>query len=111
MARERRKFTRVHQPFEVKYRYAGQFAESWSTATTLNISAGGLRFISPDRLEVKETLEVQIQLPSVREALRLKARVAWSQAQASGVAENGVEFLEVTPEQQVKIDELVRFLR
>lgn len=111
MTRERRQFHRAPHPFEVRYRPYGQFTSSWTEASTINISAGGMRFRSPELLERGTALELEITIPSVREALIIRGQVAWSQLQASGVAENGVQFVEVSPEQQMKIDELVRFLR
>jgi len=111
MTRERRQFFRVSIPFDAKYRFFGELTQGWRTVRTLNLSAGGMRFKSSDLLEVGGFVEVQIQLPSEREPLMLRGRLAWSQAQASGVTENGLEFIEVTPQQQAKIDELVDFLK
>jgi len=111
MTRERRYFGRVPQAFEVKYRPPGQLMEHWRAVTTLNLSAGGMRFRDRDLLEAGVELEVQIKLPSDPQPLLLRARVAWSQLEASGVSENGVAFIGVTTEQQVRIDRLVQFLK
>ena len=111
MTRERRQFHRTPHPFEVRYRQYGQFTSSWAEASTINISAGGIRFRSPELLERGTALELEITIPSMREALVIRGQVAWSQLQASGVIENGVQFTEVSSEQQLRIDELVRFLR
>lgn len=111
MTRERRRFFRVPIPFDAKYRFFGELTQGWRTVRTLNLSAGGMRFKSSDLLDVGGFVEVQIQLPSEREPLMLRGRIVWSQAQASGVTENGLEFLEATPQQQAKIDELVDFLK
>ncbi len=111
MTRERRQFSRAPHPFELRYRQYGEFTSSWTDASTINLSAGGMRFRSPDTLERAALLELEITIPSAREALVIRGQVAWSQLQASGVIENGVQFIEVSPEQQMRIDELVRFLR
>ena len=111
MTRERRTFGRASQPFDAQYRLSGELTASWRTITTVNISAGGMRFTDMDAHERGTSIEVRIQLPSLREPFTLQGRIAWSQMQASGVAESGVEFLDLTPEQQVQIDQLVQFLQ
>ncbi len=110
MSRERREFSRVPQPFDAQYRLAGELTEGWRTIKTLNLSAGGMRFKSSDLIEVGAELDIQIEIPSNPAPLALRGRVVWSQLQASGVTENGAEFLDVTPEKQMQIDTLVSFL-
>ncbi len=111
MSRERRAFSRVPQPFAAHYRLAGELTEGWRTIETMNLSAGGMRFKSSDLLEVGAELDIQIEIPSNPSSLALRGRIVWSQLQASGVTENGAEFLDVTPEQQMQIDALVSFLK
>ena len=111
MARERRQFPRVPQPFEVRYRLSGELGESWKAVTTVNLSAGGVRFRDTELLTIGDALEIQIHLPGARETLTFQGRVAWSQMQASGVTENGVEFVDATAAEQQRIDNLVQFLR
>jgi c-di-GMP-binding flagellar brake protein YcgR len=110
MGEERRGFSRVPVPFDVRYRIYGELGESWRAMTTLNISAGGMRFRSGDLIEIGSHLEVQIALPSAAVPLVVQARVAWSQLLGSGVSENGAQFTNLTPEQREQIDGLVRFL-
>ncbi len=111
MRQERRRFGRVAQPFDARYRMYGQLMESWRTIRTLNVSAMGMRFQSADLLEDGAVLEVEIALPILREPLTLRARLIWSQTVASGVTENGAEFVDVTPMQAEQIDQLVKFLQ
>ena len=108
MGEERRDFSRTPVPFDIRYHIYGELGESWRTMTTLNISAGGMRFRSDDVIEAGTQLEVQIALPSA--PLIVRGRVVWSRLLGSGVSENGVQFTDVTPEQLERIDELVRFL-
>ena len=68
-----------------------------------------MRFKSADLLELGAELEVRLQMPYAAEALALRARVKWSAMQASGVVENGIEFMEITPDQQARVDEVVKF--
>ena len=111
MARERRQFSRVPQLFDVQYRLTGTLGESWRETKTSNVSAGGIRFRSEETLELGDSLEIRIELPGMRERLVLNGRVIWNQLQASGVMEHGVQFLDLKPEQQLQIDNLVQFLK
>ena len=111
MGRERRQFPRVPHPFDVRYRPAGTFGATWQLAQTVNLSAGGLRFCTEDMFELGDLLETQIELPGMHAPLVLQGRVIWKQLLAAGVLEYGVEFLDVGPDQQVQIDQLVAFLQ
>ena len=109
MRKERRQFRRVHHEIAVRYHTYG-WGESWKTATLLNLSAGGIRFRSDELLEPGSQIELQIALPNAAGVLTVHGRVIWSQSVAAQVHEHGVEFAEATPEQQERLDELVRFL-
>jgi uncharacterized protein (TIGR02266 family) len=111
MRRERRHFHRIPHAFEVQYRRQGELGESWRAVNTVNLSAGGIRIRCEDLFEGGTLLELSIQLPNAREPLVLQGCVIWSRTQASGVTEYGVEFLDVTPERRVQIDNLVEFLK
>ncbi len=107
---ERRHFQRVAQSFDARYRVYGALGESWRIFRTGNGSATGLRFRSADLMELGATLEIELDLPCLKEPLMLRGLVVWSQAMASGVTENGAEFVNLSPEQAQQIDELVKFL-
>jgi len=109
--RERRQFPRIPQVFQVQFRPFGQLMESWCEVIMRNLSAGGIRFRHAEPLDVGSILELQMQLPTDPQPLILQGRVVWSQLQASGASENGIEFLEVTPEQRARIDRMVQFLQ
>ncbi len=111
MTRERRFFSRVPHAFEVQYRLVGELTSSWHPVTTINLSASGMRFRAEEPMEKGASLEVRLTLAGIRELLVVHGRVIWSQMQASGVTENGVEFMDVKSEQQVQIDSLVEFLK
>ena len=110
MARERRRFSRVPEAFRVQYRVFGDLGESWRAVTTLNLSAGGIRFRGADPLEVGTPVSLRVQLPGAAQPVTLRGQVVWSQMQASGVTESGVEFLDVGLEQRALIDQVVGFL-
>jgi c-di-GMP-binding flagellar brake protein YcgR len=111
MTKERRSFPRVPQPMDARYRPILDMGASWHHMTVVNISAGGVRFRSDEPVEPGSPLELHVQLPGLREPLALKGAAVWSTLQASGVSETGVEFQDVSPEQQLQIDDVVRFLR
>ena len=110
-SKERRKFHRAGQAFTLRYRIIGELDASWYEVTTMNISAGGVRFRSPDVMEPESMLQLQVILPNVKEPFVIHGRVVWTQLQASKVLEYGVEFENVTPTQQAHLDDLVQFLR
>ena len=111
MRADRRGFSRVPQSFDAQYRSLGGIDEAWKVVSTINLSAAGMRFRSAQLLEPGTPLEIQVKLPNMQQPLFLRGRVAWSQMQASSVVENGVEFVDMTNDQQAHIDQLVQFLR
>ena len=110
MRKERRRFLRASESLNAQYHLIGELSTSWMPVTTINISAVGARIRHAESLEVASLLELQIQLPGARKPLVVRGCVIWSRMQASGVTESGVDFLEMSEEQQWQVDELVRFL-
>ncbi len=110
MGEEQRRFQRIPEAFEVKCRHLGAFSETWRHVVTVDLSAGGLGFQSAELYDLSDSLEIQIRLPSFRMPLELRARLVRCTPMLSGVSECAVEFIDVTPDQQAEIDELVRFL-
>jgi hypothetical protein len=112
MGKERRQFSRAPEPFFVQYRRLDWTGEPWKAVQAVNISASGIRATSPDLLEAGTALELQLRLPleSGEELFRLKGTVAWSQSVAAGVAEIGIQFQDITVDQQMRIDDFVQFL-
>ncbi|MBI4342516.1 MAG: PilZ domain-containing protein [Candidatus Omnitrophica bacterium] len=110
MGEERRRFPRVPQSFAAQCRSLGGLSESWRAVRTVDLSAVGMRVRSDEPFEFWTTLEIRIQVPSLREPLDLRGRVVWSRTPPSGMTEMGIEFVDLGPEQQEQIDELVQFL-
>ena len=108
--KERRDFGRIPVPFDIRYRIYGELGESWHDLTTSNISGGGMRFRTEELITVGTPLEVQIGLPGSPAPLVVRGKIVWSRLLGSGVSENGVQFMDMTPEQHEHIDGLVRFL-
>ncbi len=111
MSQDKRKFYRTHQPISAQYRVTGDFTAGWHNVRTMNFSAGGVRFKSAAPLEIGVLLDFHVEVPGLKEPLNVKGRVVWSQVQAAGVTENGVEFLDVGPDQQFQLDALVQFFK
>ena len=110
MGDERRRFQRIPHEFEVQYRRFSGLADPWFTVTAINLSASGIRFRNEEALEVGTKLELHIRLPG-QEPFSLLGQVVWSELAASKVMETGVEFVDVSGRQEIRIDEMVQFLR
>ena len=106
---ERRKDPRVGIPFAIKYRLVGKFLEMWNDGLMTDLSAGGVRCVSAQPLDRGDQVELQITLPNWREPFLCSGRIVWQKDSPAG-PEHGVSFMDVTPDKQIKIDELVQFL-
>jgi len=107
---ERRRDPRIDFAIPVQFRPAGGLAEPWRKGQAGDISAGGLRFLAGEVLERGDRLEFQIVLPIRREPFLLSGEVVWIHPVPEAPTEYGVEFIFVTPDKLVEIDQLVRFL-
>lgn len=108
---ERRRFPRIGEAVKVHYRSSGQLGVSWHPAEVVNFSAGGLRCRVEEPLERLAGVELQIAFPGAPAAMQLRGQVIWTEMQASGVLECGVEYVDVSVQQQAQVDKLVGFLR
>lgn len=111
MGSEQRRFPRITQSLDARYRTAGGFSESWQSVRTVDLSATGMRVRSEQLLELMVTLELRLQVPGLRQPMEVRGQVVRSQMLPSGVTEAGIDFLEMSLEQQQQVDELVRFLK
>ena len=112
MGAEHRRFFRITQPFPAQCRlHSDIMSTSWIPVIVLNLSAVGVRLRSEEPIDAGTSLEVQWQLPSMPAPVIVCGRVVWSQMQASRVSEHGVEFVDVTQEQALQIDQVVQFLK
>ena len=107
---ERRHFPRVEQSFEARYRLFGDFGATWRAVTAINLSASGIRFRGEEMLARGTMLDMQIVLPGITQSMVVRGMVVWSALQASGVIETGVDFADLSPQQQMQVDQMVRFL-
>lgn len=108
---ERRRRPRIRQPFYAKCRPVGGVGGSaWYHVNPLNLSAHGMKFLGPRLFEHGCSLECSITSQNTVRPLVLSGRAVWGKTHPSGAVEQGIEFVDVTPEQQVQLDGLVRTL-
>ena len=109
MGSETRKFARVPLPLDAQCRRYNDIAQSWRPIGILDLSAVGMGFTIDEMVEIGEKVQLKIQLPTTTSSLEVFAQIRWQQS--SGTATQvGIEFLDLTEEQQTALDGLVRFL-
>ena len=111
MGDEQRGFVRMPLPFNTWCRVYGTLSDTWHPVAMLDLSAGGMSFTSESLFESDGSVQVKIQVPGDSQALLRRGVLRRCKIRGTNFSECGLEFLDVTPEQQAKIDELVRFLR
>lgn len=109
MSQERRGGTRAPCIFPVRCRLA-QADAPWRDVQTVNVSAGGLRYLGQESFETGTVLEVQVIRPYDGEVVPVRGTVVWTTSPAAGVVETGVQFEPLTPAQRQRIEELVQRL-
>ena len=108
--KDQRRFPRADQVLEAHYRADGDPTPTWLMMSVQNISAGGLRFRAEDELDPGRLLRMKIALPGNPVPMEVRGRIVWKQMHAAGVTEHGLEFVDLTEQQRVHIDQLVQFL-
>ncbi len=107
---ERRRDPRVALPTSIQYRLLDVPNDLWRGAVATNISAGGLRVRIAQALKPSARVELEIPLPDRQEPHHFLAEVMWAKGLPRGGNEYGLAFIEVTPERQFQIDQIVHFL-
>ena len=105
MGKERRGFGRARLDFSMRYKRVGALMDLWHRAALTDISAGGLRFATDELMDEGSKLEFEVILPIRKDPYLLIGRVVSEQE-----GEYGVVLLDVPPDKQVEVDELVEFL-
>ena len=82
----------------------------WHKATIVDISAGGLRFLSPEPVEVGTRIEFQVLLPVRKDPYAFAGQALWEREAGGAGFEYGVSFAGLSMDQQSDLDKLVRFL-
>ena len=108
---ERRHRPRLDQPFHATYQVLPAVPTSARhSLSPVNLSAVGMRFLSAKPLTSGCQIALSVLPPHALKAFLLVGRVAWGKQHLSGVSEYGVEFVNVTSEQRVQIDDLLTLL-
>lgn len=111
MGAERRQFNRAPEELQARCRHCGAMESTWRPITTLDLSAGGMRFQSEDAFEPGGLLEIELPMPHGAKRFVLRSRLLWTKARSPSEAEHGVEFVDVRETEQLQLDALVDFLR
>ena len=107
---ERRLALRAPGHFTIGYRKLSDL-EHWQISPLKDFSRLGVRFISDERLEPDQPLELRLRLPRMVGPVDISSRVVWRRPAFSGVlemSEVGVAFFNPDPELQHAIDALVQ---
>ena len=110
MGQEQRQFKRIPEAFNVKCRPSGTLSDVWRQVVTVDFSAGGIGFESQQSYDIGDPLEIQLTIPSFRMPLIIKGQVVRIKTTPWSTSECAVQFMDVTPDQQYALDELVAFL-
>ncbi len=108
--KERRRYQRLSWPVTIQIHPAGDLMAMWQDVSIVDVGAGGCRLMASERLEKGDRLELRMHLPTWQAASEVPVRVIWVRTVNRERYDVGVEFIDVTLEQQVRIDEWVRFL-
>ena len=95
---ERRKFLRVKKtfPFSFKRRSHNENYES----ETFDISLGGIGFLSPLPLKIKDVIYIKMKIPGFSDPMIIRGIAQWTKTLDNGDFFVGVEFFNVEDEER-----------
>lgn len=93
---ERRAYRRFNVEFPIEYKFAA-FQDQTTQASSLDISANGLRFRVKDKPIIDEEVHLIIDLP-IKKRIKLAAKVAWSKAVENDCYDVGVKLADTKSE-------------
>ena len=108
MAREKRRFARIGLPVGLSFR--PESGRRWLPGTLTDLSAGGLRFVSPAPLEDGSRVEFRITLPVRAAPYECAGVVLWEHVLGPRNVECGAAFVGVSAAKQAQLDQLVVFV-
>ena len=106
---DRRQFLRVTLASTIQYRMLEEPGSIKFTGLLQDIGAGGLRFTAQQPLEQGAALELTLKLPMKDGSLVLPGEIVWVRPLKVDT-EYGVRFIELSPDTQYDLDELIQFL-
>ena len=102
---ERRRFVRLDTRLEIAYTVLP--AERAKQGATKNVSGGGICLFSDKELAPGTRLQIAMKLPDREQPAHFVAEVIWSEAyevigktERQRAVENGVRFIEISPQDQ-----------
>lgn len=109
---ERRSYVRLDISVDVKYKIIPK-NEPVMSGTTSDISAGGFRFFSKDKLEPGTKLNLEIVLPDQEKPVMAKGEVVWAEEfsilseNVTPVFETGVKFMGIAEKDRSNIGQYI----
>ena len=101
--REKRKFIRLEEPMTIYYKPIRKNKRSKRIAAwSRDISGGGIRIQASELLKNGDFLDIEVELPNLKNPVRVTGEVVW---QKSGEA--GVLFRDVAPKELHRIFEYI----
>jgi len=109
---EKRKFTRLKAPIGMSYKLIKKNKRQKTSLTWIkNISGGGVKIVAKDDLRKGDLLDIEIQIPHLKNPIRALGEVTWfSQPREKEWAEGreaGVRFRDIEPRDLHRILEFV----
>lgn len=100
---ERREFPRLPVQLTVDYVDADDLVADYTT----NISIGGTFIITEQKVELGATVELALSFPGLLQPLSMSGIVRWSQQKTGDLRGVGIEFVEIGPETQMRLEEFL----
>jgi c-di-GMP-binding flagellar brake protein YcgR len=96
--KENRRHIRIDADLEVTYRIVNDYARSWSRS--IDISKGGIRLPSNQKLPIGTILQLEIHTALSFKPLTMRGCVVWVNEQNDGkfLFEMGIKFINILPD-------------
>ena len=109
---EQRKHSRAPTRCMIRYRHPKESdIRKSELSTARDLSEGGARFTSGNPFKVGDHLELEITCPRFPDPISVKAEIRWQRELRKGfLYENGVQFLNLSPEDQEVLGKIVDFI-
>ena len=109
---DKRKYQRAQTRCMIRYRDPAETdVRKSELSTARDLSEGGARFTSGKAFQAGDRLNFEITCPSFPDPIKVKGEVRWNREIRKGILyENGVQFLNLSPEDQETIRQIVAYL-
>lgn len=110
---ERRRFPRLSLNVEVEYKILEQIEPEFVITETKNLSAGGIRIILLEKVNIGTLLELKFLIPDLNKILSAIGKVVWIEEFIVGdiktgkAYDAGIEFINISKEDREKIKQYV----